>query len=189
MASSVPSLLFLSKAITIDDARPTVSTMEVDDACTLHDVNLYDAALPPLSMAPDAEHAAQLPRFVPQPPLEPSVTYNQWTDDQSTWHGWIDYSTSPATASALPPPWGSQRLRDSCPTLPRESQWQCILQVGCDSDTESGVVVLGRKRRGGALDERPSLGPRMEWFQCNICCRWCNQRCDCERNGAAPCYS
>ena len=75
MTSTVPSLLSLSKAITIDDARPTVSTKEVDDACTLHDFNLYDAAMPPLSMASDAEHAAQSLRLVPQPPLEPSVAY------------------------------------------------------------------------------------------------------------------
>ena len=179
----------VSSVTSLHDACSAVSTADVDDACTLHDDNACDAAMPPLSMASDAGHAAQSPRSVLQPPLEPSVAYNEWTEVPSTSHGWIDYSALPAAASALPTPWGSQGLRDSCPTLPRESQWQCILQVGCDSDTESGVVVLGRKRRGGTLDERPSLGPRMEWFQCNICCRWCNQRCDCERNGAAPCCS
>ena len=34
----------------------------------------------------------------------------------------------------------------------------------------------GRKRRGGALDERLSLGRSLEWFQCDTCGRWCKQR-------------
>ena len=179
----------VSSVTSLHDACSAVSTVDVDDACTLHDVNPCDAAMPPLSMASDAGHAAQSPRLVLQPPLEPSVAYNEWTDDRSTWHGWIDYSARPAAASALPTPWGSQGLRDSCSTPPPEAQWPYILQVGSDSNTDGGVVVPGRKRPGGTLDGRPSLGARREWFQCDTCCRWCNQRCDCERNGGAPCYS
>ena len=213
MASSVPSLLSLSKAIATDDARSTVSPMDVGNACMLHDVTLSDAAS------------------------------DQWTGARSTWHGWIDYPTSPAAASAaadqkwagasaeaaysapdadaLPTPWGprpdpcsqTQTFWDQFLGDSRDSEGRLMCDW-CGRRTDNHdehcrrvdpsreedpfgrarpVVVAcpapGRKRRGGTLDERPSLGPRMEWFQCNICCRWCNQRCDCERNGAAPCYS
>ena len=44
---------------------------------------------------------------------------------------------------------------------------------------ECAIHCTGRKRRGDTLqdNERANIGARLEWFQCCICHRWCNQRC------------